>query len=168
MIHSDTGLLNQGLVDGVSVALESQTVDNQGKLQVRHTADVAVAGAFSNSGTLQADGDMSLTAANIVNTSTGAIAAKGAVIHSDTGLLNQGSVDGTNVLIRAQSLDNQGRLQALNSLDLVTPGAVTNSGTLQSGGGLNLAAANIVNTSTGAIAAKDAVIHSDTGLLNQG
>ncbi|EGI76469.1 putative surface adhesin, partial [Hylemonella gracilis ATCC 19624] len=126
-------------------------------------------GWLTNTGALQAQGhQISVQVQGVTQTSTGVVAAAEVTVISESGVINQGLVDGTNVLIRAQSLDNQGRVQALTSLDLVTPGAVTNSGALQSGGGLNLAAANIVNTSTGAIAAKDAVIHSDTGLLNQG
>lgn len=168
-VTAESGLVNQGLVDGTNVAIRAQSLDNQGRLQALASLDLATPGAVTNSGVLQSGGDLNLAAANIVNTSSGVMAAKDAVIRSETGLLNQGLVDGMSVAIESQTLDNQGMLQGRDAVDVVVVGAFTNSGTLQSDGALSLTAAEIANTTSGVVAAAgSARVNSGGTLVNQG
>ncbi|WP_138922518.1 hemagglutinin repeat-containing protein [Hylemonella gracilis] len=188
MIHSDTGLLNQGVVDGVSVALESQTLDNQGKLQIREAVDIAVAGAFTNSGTLQSDADMSLTAAEITNTTSGVVAAGGAAwVNSGGSLVNQGLVQGDTLdvtvqgslrnsgrllgdevlTLQSESLDNQaGAVVAGKRADLRIGGALENRGVLD-GSQVRIEAASVLNTQQGRIYGDALGIQASGQLVNE-
>ncbi|QBK05304.1 filamentous hemagglutinin N-terminal domain-containing protein [Hylemonella gracilis] len=168
-IRAEADLINQGLIDGAAVDVQSRTLNNQGRLQARDALDLAITETVTNSGVLQSGGELSLTAATILNTSNAVIAANQLMVRAEASLDNQGLVDGVSVDVQSQTLNNQGKVQARDTLDLTVTESVTNSGVLQSEGGLSLTAADIGNTATGVVTADgQAQVSASGSLVNQG
>jgi filamentous hemagglutinin len=186
-VTAESGLLNQGLVDGTNVTVQSQTLDNQGKLQARDKLDVTATGAVTNSGTLQSEGDLSLTAADIANTTSGVVAAGGqARVNSGGPLVNQGLIqaDALDVTVQGQlrnsgrvlgdqtlvlqsgSLDNQAAaVVAGTHMDLSVGGALENRGVLD-GSDVRIQAGSLLNTQQGRLYGDNLGIAAD-GLTNE-
>ncbi|WP_159592568.1 hemagglutinin repeat-containing protein [Chelativorans xinjiangense] len=109
---------------------------NLGSLLSEKTLKVAVIGLFSNSGTIRAGADINLTAADLVNSGSGA------VIDSKAAL----------IVRSAGGIDNlSGGLFATGDLDLAAAARLTNSGLLYSEEGVLLLANGFDNRAGGAL-----------------
>ncbi len=135
------GLANAGTLvadSGAATLRVGGTLANSGRLQAADALDIADAAGgasedVSNSGTLVAGAELKIKSDQLGNTASGWMQGAGA-----------------GATLQAASLDNAGTLllsqQATASDSVTIAGALGNSGTLQSGGDVMLAAGSIANT----------------------
>ncbi|MBO9649020.1 MAG: hemagglutinin repeat-containing protein [Variovorax sp.] len=177
-------LSNSGkLQSNGSASLSAGDLTNSGMLLADGKAALHTDGTLQNSGTIQSAQDIEIAdrsgagSENIIN--TGKLLTAGALSVRATAITNaptagdpqSGWVQAANgTRIDASSLDNSGTWllsQQAGAADQITlNGAMTNAGTLQSAGGLNVAAASASNQ--GVLVATDALTANLTGDFSNG
>ncbi|WP_168184714.1 hemagglutinin repeat-containing protein [Oleiagrimonas sp. MCCC 1A03011] len=152
VLHAD-GVLTQDAnavaYAGGAITLDLAGLDNQGDMEAGHAVDASVSGSVTNAGTFQADGGaLNLQAAELDN--AGTIGANtDAALHtlgdfSNTGIVFSGNsmqLDaggslftshviqaGTSLALHGGSLDNRGKLYALDGdMDVSVDGGISNA-----------------------------------------
>ena len=137
---------NQGLMQGKNISLNAQDWQNGGVAQAQNKLDAITRHALINSGTLVSQQDASLTANSIVNS---------------------GKLAANNLSVETQNLDNNGLLQGNSTLQLKTPILINRSnGQLVSGGALTLALQSLNNA--GLLQVNDLLTLTGNELNNSG
>lgn len=142
LINGATGaLLTQGTLN-----ITSGTVTNAGSWQGQNI--LLNAQSLTNSGAVQSADALQMTLANTLTSSAGSkITAMGTATLQALSLNNQGQWAAKNLTLKGTTLNNSGAISGVNGLTLVQTGAVTQeqSGTMLSGGALNVNAASVSN-----------------------
>ncbi|MES2161512.1 MAG: filamentous hemagglutinin N-terminal domain-containing protein, partial [Pseudomonadota bacterium] len=140
-LNNDGGQIATLKDSGASIAIDSQSLSNQGGSVVASgSATLAVAGAANNArGTIQAKLDLQLAAGSALNNNSGVIEAIGA---------------GSALRVQAASIDNSaGRIVNVGAAaaSVSAQGAIVNSGVIAGNGSLGLAAGSLQNQATGSV-----------------
>ncbi|MRS92009.1 filamentous hemagglutinin N-terminal domain-containing protein, partial [Enterobacteriaceae bacterium RIT714] len=142
LINGATGaLLTQG-----TLTLTSGTVTNAGSWQGQNI--LLNAQSLTNSGAVQSADALQMTLANNLTSSAGSkITALGIATLQAQSLNNQGQWAAKNLTLKGATLSNSGAISGVNGLTLAQTGTVTQqqSGTMLSGGALNVNAASVSN-----------------------
>ncbi|WP_235134388.1 hemagglutinin repeat-containing protein [Lelliottia amnigena] len=142
LINGETGaLLTQGTLN-----ITSGTVTNAGSWQGQNI--LLNAQSLTNSGAVQSADALQMTLANTLTSSAGSkITAMGTATLQALSLINQGQWAAKNLTLKGATLNNSGAISGVNGLTLAQTGAVTQeqSGTMLSGGALNVNAASVSN-----------------------
>ena len=142
LINGATGaLLTQGTLN-----ITSGTVTNAGSWQGQNI--LLNAQSLTNSGAVQSADALQMTLANTLTSSAGSkITAMGTATLQALSLNNQGQWAAKNLTLKGTTLNNSGAISGVNGLTLAQTGAVTQeqSGTMLSGGALNVNAASVSN-----------------------
>ncbi|WP_449545990.1 polymorphic toxin type 25 domain-containing protein [Lelliottia amnigena] len=142
LINGATGaLLTQGTLN-----ITSGTVTNAGSWQGKNI--LLNAQSLTNSGAVQSADALQMTLANTLTSSAGSkITAMGTATLQALSLNNQGQWAAKNLTLKGAALNNSGAISGVNGLTLAQTGAVTQeqSGTMLSGGALNVNAASVSN-----------------------
>ena len=142
LINGATGaLLTQGTLN-----ITSGTVTNAGSWQGQNI--LLNAQSLTNSGAVQSADALNMTLANNLTSSAGSkITAMGTATLQALSLINQGQWAAKNLTLKGTTLNNSGAISGVNGLTLAQTGAVTQeqSGTMLSGGALNVNAASVSN-----------------------
>lgn len=144
----------QELINGASGALLTQgtlnitsgTVTNAGSWQGQNI--LLNAQSLTNSGAVQSADALQMTLANTLTSSAGSkITAMGTATLQALSLSNQGQWAAKNLTLKGTTLSNSGAISGVNGLTLAQTGAVTQqqSGTMLSGGALNVNAQSVSN-----------------------
>ncbi|GJI97212.1 hypothetical protein RugamoR57_39300 [Duganella caerulea] len=158
-LNNDGGQIATLKDSGASIAIESQSLSNQGGSVVASgSATLAVAGAANNAhGTIQAQRDLQLTAGGALNNAGGTIEA---VTAASTLSVQAGAIDNS-----AGRMVNVGTGAATVS----ATGLITNSGLIAGNGTLDLAADSLRNQAGGTVSSGAAMDLAVTRQLdNQG
>ncbi|MEI7395095.1 hemolysin BL-binding protein, partial [Dickeya dadantii] len=139
---------NDGEWQAGNLLLTADSLRNGGRIQSDGALTVTLAGGLSNSGTLAANGDTTLTLGGLDNRGTvsglgnltvqgstlgnaGQLAAGGALTLSGNGVVGDGGRwQGKTVTVTGDTLSNGGQLNAAEALTLQLDGALGNTGTL--------------------------------------
>jgi len=135
-------LLTQG-----ALTLTSDTVTNAGSWQGQNI--LLNAQSLMNSGAVQSADALQMTLANNLTSSAGSkITALGIATLQAQSLNNQGQWAAKNLTLKGATLSNSGAISGVNGLTLAQTGTVTQqqSGTMLSGGALNVNAASVSNS----------------------
>lgn len=171
-LTSATGMTNAGVITadaGNVTARLNGTVTNSGTIFAHATLDMAdrsgsTTESVSNSGTLLADGYLSLLASTLTNTggmqgTTGSLVA--ASSFNNSGLFVASGTPGHSGIVTAGSLTNSGTIQSAEDLSLAIALSLNNSGKLLADHDLSIAngsaSASLSNTSSGVIQATNAL-----------
>jgi adhesin HecA-like repeat protein len=186
-----------GVIQGETAgSIAAASLDNAGTLlltrQATGAAQVAITGQLANSGTLQAGGDLALTAQTLANSGTvlahrngqlsvatlnnqsaGALLADGDLTLQATAFQNAagGTAQAGGALqVAAATLVNDGTLAAGGAMGVATTGLFDNHGVLAAGGNLDVQAASLQNTGGisavgGASLLADGVVNSAGGTI---
>lgn len=142
LINGATGaLLTQGTLN-----ITSGTVTNAGSWQGQNI--LLNAQSLTNSGAVQSADALQMTLANTLTSSAGSkITAMGTATLQALSLNNQGQWAAKNLTLKGTTLNNSGAISGVNGLTLAQTGAMTQeqSGTMLSGGALNVNAASVSN-----------------------
>ncbi|MEE9682582.1 hemagglutinin repeat-containing protein [Lelliottia amnigena] len=142
LINGASGaLLTQGTLD-----ITSGAVTNAGSWQGKNI--LLNAQSLTNSGAVQSADALQMTLANTLTSSTGSkITAMGTATLQALSLSNQGQWAAKNLTLKGTTLSNSGAISGVNGLTLAQTGAVTQqqSGTMLSGGALNVNAQSVIN-----------------------
>lgn len=103
-LTGDGRVLSKG---DLSVTLTSD-FHNSGEVTANNNAGISTAGNLSNSGQIRAGNSLTLSARNISNSATGAIAAAATQVTASSTLTNRGLIDGQDTQISATTLTNLG------------------------------------------------------------
>ncbi len=191
-------IVNKG-PDGVmlardTLALRAATLDNGGAIQAGSELSAETTGLLDNSGTLQArtaGGQLSLQGGATTNSGTVQAAGKATLRATSGDLLNKGQVAAAELAITADkavdnrgvavatgaasvsaaTLDNSGTLQGGSLLDVAAAGAFVNSGMLQAadaGGTLALRGAHVVTSGTVQSADRASLASTSGDIANSG
>lgn len=144
----------QELINGASGALLTQgtlnitsgAVTNAGSSQGQNI--LLNAQSLTNSGAVQSADALQMTLANTLTSSAGSkITAMGTATLQALSLSNQGQWAAKNLTLKGTTLSNSGAISGVNGLTLAQTGAVTQqqSGTMLSGGALNVNAQSVSN-----------------------
>ncbi|WP_449550023.1 hemagglutinin repeat-containing protein [Lelliottia amnigena] len=144
----------QELINGASGALLTQgtlnitsgAVTNAGSWQGQNI--LLNAQSLTNSGAVQSADALQMTLANTLTSSAGSkITAMGTATLQALSLSNQGQWAAKNLTLKGTTLSNSGAISGVNGLTLAQTGAVTQqqSGTMLSGGALNVNAQSVSN-----------------------
>ncbi|AVY96921.1 hypothetical protein DAI21_04095 [Lelliottia sp. WB101] len=143
LINGTTGaLLTQG-----TLTLTSDTVTNAGSWQAQNI--LLNAQSLTNGGAVQSADALQMTLANNLTSSAGSkITALGIATLQAQSLNNQGQWAAKNLTLKGATLSNSGAISGVNGLTLAQTGTVTQqqSGTMLSGGTLNVNAASVSNS----------------------
>ncbi|MYM91068.1 filamentous hemagglutinin N-terminal domain-containing protein, partial [Rugamonas sp. FT82W] len=140
-LNNDGGQIATLKDSGASIAIDSQSLSNQGGSVVASgSATLAVAGAANNAhGTIQAQRDLQLTAGGALNNAGGTIEAVTAA---------------STLSVQASAIDNSaGRLVNVGTgaATVGATGLITNSGLIAGNGSLDLAAGSLRNQTGGTV-----------------
>ncbi|EOI3469348.1 hemagglutinin repeat-containing protein [Cronobacter turicensis] len=159
--HAD----NRGkLVATDALRLTTPALTNTGTLAAA-TLDLDSA-AVTNSGTLQATGDVLTHGKQFDNQQGGVVLAGGALALNQNTLSNAGLLQGDTLAVAAQDWRNEGNALGQNGVTAQIDGNLTNQGNVLSQQGLDIRAGNTDNR--GALMAKVLALHGDlqnSGLL---
>ncbi|WP_429830655.1 hemagglutinin repeat-containing protein [Enterobacter bugandensis] len=153
-------LLTQG-----TLTITSGAVTNAGSWQAQNI--LLNAQSLTNSGAVQSADALQMTLANTLTGTAGSkITALGSATLQAATLANQGQWAANNLTLKSGTLSNSGAISGVNGLTLSQTGAVSqqSSGTLLSGGALNITAASV--TSDGKI--QGGTLGIATGALTNG
>ncbi|MEW7313272.1 hemagglutinin repeat-containing protein [Buttiauxella gaviniae] len=130
MALSGQTLANQGVIQGNSLQLNTGQWSNSGKTQALDALTAHISGAFTNSGAVLSQNQLTLNAADITN--SGSLAAQ-ALSLITASLNNDGRLQGnTSLALDASSISNlsHGQIVSGGALNL-SPGSLDNTGLLQ-------------------------------------
>ncbi|WP_320727237.1 hemagglutinin repeat-containing protein [Enterobacter sp. 118C5] len=153
-------LLTQG-----TLTITSGAVTNAGSWQAQNI--LLNAQSLTNSGAVQSADALQMTLADTLNGTAGSkITALGSATLQAATLVNQGQWAAKNLTLKSGTLSNSGAISGVNGLTLSQTGAVSqqSTGTLLSGGALNVTAASV--TSDGKI--QGSTLGITTGALTNG
>ncbi|MCM7590321.1 hemagglutinin repeat-containing protein [Enterobacter chuandaensis] len=153
-------LLTQG-----TLTIASGAVTNAGSWQAQNI--LLNAQSLTNSGAVQSADALQVTLADTLNGTAGSkITALGSATLQAATLANQGQWAAKNLTLKSGTLSNSGAISGVNGLTLSQTGAVSqqSSGTMLSGGALNVTAASV--TSDGKI--QGSTLGITTGTLTNG
>ncbi|ELY7545998.1 hemagglutinin repeat-containing protein [Cronobacter turicensis] len=177
-------LTNGGELSATALLLTlAKHADNRGKLVATHalrlttpaltnTGTLAAAtldldsAAVTNSGTLQATGDVLAHGKQFDNQQGGVVLAGGALALNQNTLSNAGLLQGDTLAVAAQDWRNEGNALGQNGVTAQIDGSLTNQGNVLSQQALDIRAGNTDNR--GALMAKVLALHGDlqnSGLL---
>ncbi|MFG6654203.1 hemagglutinin repeat-containing protein [Scandinavium sp. M-37] len=141
------GTLNNGgsLLSQGTLAIKAGEVTNSGLWQGQNmTLDAA---RLNNSGAIQSALDLALTLSGDVIAATGSkITALGEARITGKALSNQGLISASTLALQGDSLTNSGEISGVKSLSADLNGALQQQGKLLTGGALSVAAADITNS----------------------
>lgn len=153
-------LLTQG-----TLTITSGAVTNAGSWQAQNI--LLNAQSLTNSGAVQSADALQMTLADALTGTAGSkITALGSATLQAATLVNQGQWAAKNLTLKSGTLSNSGAISGVNGLTLSQTGAVSqqSTGTLLSGGALNVTAASV--TSDGKI--QGSTLGITTGMLTNG
>jgi len=141
------GTLNNGgsLLSQGTLAIKAGEVTNSGLWQGQNmTLDAA---RLNNSGAIQSALDLALTLSGDVIAATGSkITALGEARITGKALSNQGLISASTLALQGDSLANSGEISGVKSLSADLNGALQQQGKLLTGGALSVAATDITNS----------------------
>lgn len=134
-------LKNSGTVQGNTLALHQNSINNQGTLTGLQSLTV------QGQQRLMARMAMAAPQQELINGAGGKLLTQGALTIASGAVTNAGSWQAQNILLNARSLTNSGAISGVNGLTLSQTGAVSqqSGGTLLSGGALNITAASVTS-----------------------
>ncbi|MCM7571386.1 polymorphic toxin type 25 domain-containing protein [Enterobacter roggenkampii] len=134
-------LKNSGTVQGNTLALHQNSINNQGTLTGLQSLTV------QGQQRLMARMAMAAPQQELINGAGGKLLTQGALTIASGAVTNAGSWQAQNILLNARSLTNSGAISGVNGLTLSQTGAVSqqSGGTLLSGGALNVTAASVTS-----------------------
>ena len=116
LTFSGTTLTTAGQLQGQDVSIRGRDWHNSGSSLATGSFDATAAGAFSNTGELMSQGDITLNAANTVN--NGNLLSAGTLSLTGNTLRNSGTVQGNRVTAHQDSITNSGTLTGIAALTL--------------------------------------------------
>ena len=142
-----------------------QAFENSGKIQAGETLVIHLAQGLTNSGLISSLGDVTLTAASLVNTLTGEISsAHHTAITTTANLQNTGLIDGITTTLQGASLDNLGTGRIYGDVLTLVFNALRND--KQGGKAAVIAGRQSVNIAVSELINRDhALIYSDGDLV---
>ncbi|WNJ36950.1 hemagglutinin repeat-containing protein [Enterobacter hormaechei subsp. hormaechei] len=116
LTFSGTTLTTAGQLQGQDVSIRGRDWNNSGSSLAAGSFDATAAGAFSNTGELMSQGDITLNAVNTVN--NGNLLSAGTLSLTGNTLRNSGTVQGNRVTAHQDSITNSGTLTGIAALTL--------------------------------------------------
>ena len=116
LTFSGTTLTTAGQLQGRDVSIRGRDWHNSGSSLATGSFDAIAAGAFSNTGELMSQGDITLNAVNTVN--NGNLLSAGTLSLTGNTLRNSGTVQGNRVTAHQDSITNSGTLTGIAALTL--------------------------------------------------
>lgn len=116
LTFSGTTLTTAGQLQGQDVSIRGRDWHNSGSSLATGSFDAIAAGAFSNTGELMSQGDITLNAVNTVN--NGNLLSAGTLSLTGNTLRNSGTVQGNRVTAHQDSITNSGTLTGIAALTL--------------------------------------------------
>jgi len=155
-------LVNHGQVAAATLSINGDSTTNDGTLLAKV---LALHGDLQTSGILQGSQSLTWNGDTFSNLAGGQITGGDTLRLTGKTLNNQGQMESREIALAADRIDNGGRVQAQDNLQVSAAGNITNQGALLSQNAIGLTAAQLAND--GSIAAKDLTLNTPQ-LTNNG
>ncbi|WP_293545048.1 hemagglutinin repeat-containing protein [Pluralibacter sp.] len=155
-------LVNHGQVAAATLSIDGDSTTNDGTLLAKV---LALHGDLQTSGILQGSQSLTWNGDTFSNLAGGQITGGDTLRLTGKTLNNQGQMESREIALAADRVDNGGRVQAQDNLQIAAAGKMTNQGDLRSQNAIGITAAQLVND--GAIAAKALTLNTPQ-LTNNG
>lgn len=133
-----------GTTQGQNLTAQADSWTNNGSVLATGNLNATLGASLLNNGDLMSQGNFGLNAPALTN--HGSILSSGEMSLAGTTFTSDGTLQGSTLSLRHNSIDNRGSVTGLNGLTLSSTGRVTNSGDLLSQKSLTLNAGDVTNS----------------------
>nr|WP_082079059.1 hemagglutinin repeat-containing protein [Raoultella terrigena] len=133
-----------GTTQGRNLTAQVDSWTHSGSVLATGNLNATLGASLLNNGDLMSQGNFGLNAPALIN--HGSILSSGEMSLSGTTFTSDGTLQGSTLSLRHNSIDNRGSVTGLNGLTLNSTGRVTNSGDLLSQKSLTLNAGDVTNS----------------------
>jgi filamentous hemagglutinin len=137
-------LTTAGTTQGQHLGVNATDWHNSGSALATGGLNTALTNSLLNDGELMSQGDFTLSAPTLTN--NGSLLATGALSLAGQQFGNSGTLQGNQLTLTQDSINNQGAIIGLNGLTLNSTGALNNSGNLLSQKALSVSAGDVTNS----------------------
>ncbi|MEX0526216.1 hemagglutinin repeat-containing protein [Raoultella terrigena] len=133
-----------GTTQGQNLTAQADSWTNNGSVLATGNLNATLGASLLNNGDLMSQGNFGLNAPGLSN--HGSILSSGEMSLAGTTFTSDGTLQGSTLSLRHNSIDNRGSVTGLNGLTLNSTGRLTNSGDLLSQKSLTLNAGDVTNS----------------------
>lgn len=133
-----------GTTQGQNLTAQADSWTNNGSVLATGNLNATLGASLLNNGDLMSQGNFGLNAPALTN--HGSILSSGEMSLAGTTFTSDGTLQGSTLSLRHNSIDNRGSVTGLNGLTLNSTGRLTNSGDLLSQKSLTLNAGDVTNS----------------------